>query len=215
MTWYTAPALKSLLAEINSAHPNRSKASDGFVGDTAHSARKSDHNPDYDSGGVVRAGDFTAKDIDTAKLIAVAKADPRTNYIIFSRKIYDAPSFKARDYTGSNPHTRHVHISLKHTKAAESAGSWGYGKAKPAPKSSQPAAGAKTLSIGNSGSEVLKFQKEMNKAFPSYSKFKPDGKYGPYTVEVVKAFQRRTGLVQDGVIGPKTRAKLAQYGVKF
>lgn len=220
MAWYTAPALKSLLAEINAAHPNRSKASDGFVGDTAHSARKSDHNPDYASGGVVRAGDFTAEDIDTAKLLAVAKADPRTNYIIFNRKIYGAPGFTARAYTGSNPHVKHVHISLKHTAAAEAAGAWGYGKAG-APKKKTSASNTKVgtnsgvLSKGSTGAQVKSLQQGMNRVFPSYANFSVDSRYGDYTVSVVKEFQRRSGLTPDGVVGPITRAALIKAGVKF
>lgn len=45
MPWYLAPSLAQLRAEVNARWPKRSKASDGTIGDRAHSARTSDHNP--------------------------------------------------------------------------------------------------------------------------------------------------------------------------
>lgn len=75
--------------------------------------------------------------------------------------------------------------------------------------------GDKGLKPGDSGARVLKLQQEMNKAFPSYSKFDGDGKYGPYTVSVVTEFQHRTGLHEDGIAGPKTIAELAKHGVNI
>ena len=60
MTWRLAGSLVTLRNEINAAYPGRSKVSDGSIGDTSHSARVSDHNPD--AGGVVRAIDVTQDD---------------------------------------------------------------------------------------------------------------------------------------------------------
>jgi len=39
-----------------------------------------------------------------------------------------------------------------------------------------------------------------------------DGKVGPKTVEAIKAFQRKEGLKEDGVIGPVTWARLRNVG---
>ena len=55
MSWTLAPALVQLRQELNARWPGRSKASDGTIGDAAHKARVSEHNPDAD--GVV-AGTF-------------------------------------------------------------------------------------------------------------------------------------------------------------
>lgn len=218
MTYYLAPSLSTLREEINSLWPKRDKSSDGWIGDTAHSARKSDHNPDYSSGGVVRAIDVDKDGIDVDRVLAAVLSDPRVSYVIYNRRIWGGSKWRA--YTGSNPHEKHIHISLKHTKAAEAKTSWGLTKTAPAkpaskPSTAKPTSAKRVLSKGCSGSDVLALQKGMNKAFPSYAKFKVDGKFGDYTVKIVKEFQRRTGLKADGVIGENTRAKLAQFGVKF
>lgn len=126
--FYLAPSLAQLRAEINAAHPKRDKLSDGWVGDTAHAARKSDHNPDYAAGGVVRAIDVDKDGIDTAKLLKVTCADPRVEYVIWEGNIYTRSSgFAKRVYTGSNRHFAHMHISGRHGGSYENdVRSWGY-----------------------------------------------------------------------------------------
>lgn len=91
------------------------------------------------------------------------------------------------------------------------------------PKPSKPAVkptpvpAQRTLAEGDTGADVKRLQAGLNKTFPAYSKFtgNGDGKFGPYTVQVVKEFQRRTGLKPDGVVGPDTRKKLANYGINL
>lgn len=115
MAYHLAPSLVTLRNEINAVWPNRSKASDGWIGDTSHSARKSDHNPDYSSGGVVRAIDVTNAGIDVDTLIQCAINDWRTAYVISRGLIYTRDNgFRPVRYTGSNPHNQHVHISTRH-----------------------------------------------------------------------------------------------------
>lgn len=127
MAYYLAPSLASLRAEVNAAHPRRDKTSDGWIGDTAHAARKSDHNPDYASGGVVRAIDIDHDGIDRHELRRVAAASGKVEYIIQDGLIYTRQNgFRPARYTGTNKHDKHTHISLQHTKAAEAAGTWGY-----------------------------------------------------------------------------------------
>lgn len=262
MSYYLAPSLKQLRDEIDAAHPGRDKSSDGWIGDAAHNARKSDHNPDWDSRGVVRAIDVDISDIDVNKLMAVLKNDSRVNYFIYNWSIYGAPSFAKRRYTGSNGHTKHIHVSIKHSASAERAGAWGYSggtvkpvgntKPKPAPakpkgtdenRSIQTALKAMGLNVGvidgvNGSMQkaaVKAFQKHhnlvqdgnwgpvtqkaftLNKAVQSalksegYTKQGIDGYYGDQTAANVRDFQRRVGLAQDGLAGPKTLKKL---GVK-
>src|SRR5690625_1029537 len=115
--WYLAPSLVRLRAQVNTRWPDRSKVSDGTIGDRAHAARTSDHNPDPKTG-VVRALDLTATGSMAATICAAAVADPRVAYVIHNKRIW-TPSRGWDTYTGTNPHSNHVHISIAHTKAAE------------------------------------------------------------------------------------------------
>jgi len=173
MTYYLAPSLAQLRAQIDARWPDRSKSSDGWIGDASHSARKSDHNPDYADGGVVRAIDVTSSGIDADALIAAVINDPRTNYVIHKGIIRGAEQFKPRKYTGSNPHNHHVHISIKHTRAAEDAGSWNL------PIDIQPAAVVKPIKHPTGATKP--------KAKPDdYANLRVDGDFGPVTVKAVQ-----------------------------
>ena len=44
MAWRVARSLDVLLGQLNALAPERSKASDGSIGDAAHASRSSDHN---------------------------------------------------------------------------------------------------------------------------------------------------------------------------
>lgn len=118
MTYYLVPALVKLRDEINTRFPKRDKTSDGWIGDTAHAARPSSHNPDYAHGGAVRAIDIDVDDNDPARdlrmtVINAAKGDSRVWYIISNGIIYSRSyGWAARHYTGSNGHFHHVHISV-------------------------------------------------------------------------------------------------------
>ena len=122
MSFFLARSLVQLRNEVNSRWPRRSMASDGWIGDAAHSARKSDHNPDWGAPGnrrgVVRALDITTRGIDVDLLLKHTTNDSRVAYVIYNRRIYTHSRGWYR-YTGSNPHTNHVHISIAHTPTAE------------------------------------------------------------------------------------------------
>lgn len=82
--WRVAKSLDRLLAQVNRLAPDRSKASDGAIGDAKHQSRESDHNPWVTDGtiGVVTARDITndPKHGCSAEQIAnsiVASKDPR------------------------------------------------------------------------------------------------------------------------------------------
>lgn len=110
--YFLSPALVRLRLEVNTLWPNRSKASDGWIGDTAHSARKSDHNPDYSAGGIVRAIDVTNDGINVDKFVSCVIRDVRTRYVITRGRIWTRES-GWQAYSGSNGHYHHVHVSVR------------------------------------------------------------------------------------------------------
>lgn len=58
-------------------------------------------------------------------------------------------------------------------------------------------------------------QAGLNRVFSSYSRLAVTGNMDAATTRVVKEFQRRSELKDDGVVGPKTKAALGRYGIKF
>lgn len=124
MSWTLAPSLAQLFKELNAKYPSRDKSSDGSIGDQAHAARKSEHNPNADPkdsvpDGMVTAIDIDKDGIDVPSLLAVLLKDSRTWYVIHNRFIYSRThGFTKQPYTGENPHTGHIHISLVQTGVA-------------------------------------------------------------------------------------------------
>ena len=115
---------------IDDAYPDRDRKSDGWIGDAAHSNRKSDHNPDP-SNGIVRAIDVD-KDLDSRpstgayladQIRQCAKKDKRIKYVIHFGKIASRKSlWRWVKYKGINPHHSHIHISFN--KEGDQNGSW-------------------------------------------------------------------------------------------
>lgn len=63
-----------------------------------------------------------------------------------------------------------------------------------------------TLRHGDRGQAVLQLQKQLN---AQGAKLFADGDFGAKTEAAVRAYQRKVGLVADGIAGPKTLAALA------
>jgi hypothetical protein len=117
-------AAKQLREQFDDTFPDRDRTSDGWIGDTRHAARKSDHNPDEQ--GWIRAIDIdrdlfegSKPDImgdlaDQLRALSKSKADNRIAYIIFDGFICSKIlNWKWRKYTGANKHVKHCHISFK------------------------------------------------------------------------------------------------------
>jgi hypothetical protein len=124
MAYSIAPATKAALAQATALWPDRSRASDGTIGDSAHAARRSWHNPSRPDGtpdpnGVVYAFDLThdpTHGCDAHALVraAVARRDPRVLEAISMRRIWTKKRAAEgwRPYSGSNPHDKHAHVSV-------------------------------------------------------------------------------------------------------
>lgn len=211
--WNLAKSLETLRKQVNAKYPDRSKSSDGTIGDTAHSARKSDHNPN--AAGVVCALDLThdpASGFDSYAFAEMLrqKQDDRIKYLISNRRICSGtgqkePAWKWRPYGGTNAHDHHNHISVK-AASADDACLWDLGDL---PKSSAeaPAIPPPTLRKGAKGDHVEWLQKLLNK---SGAKLDIDGRFGPGTETAVKKFQARQKFTADGSVGPQTWAALTQ-----
>ncbi len=131
MTWRVARSLDQLLAQLNALAPNRSRASDGSIGDSAHQVdgSASDHNPWYGPG-IVTARDFThdpGAGLDCNKLAAalIASRDPRIKYIIWQGRICDSrPQFWPWTWQPSAGHYQHLHLSVMDNATADDARPW-------------------------------------------------------------------------------------------
>lgn len=118
MAWYLAPALAVGRSEVNRRWPTRDKTSDGTIGDAAHQATRSDHNPN--SRESVDAWDMDRDGVDVWAVIGAFQRHPSSHYWIYNRQIADKDDgWRRRAYTGVNPHTQHVHFSIRQTAAAE------------------------------------------------------------------------------------------------
>jgi hypothetical protein len=114
---------QQLREQFDDQFSSRDRHSDGWIGDTRHSARPSDHNPDAQTG-IVRAIDVDrdvsgkAKpdlmpDIADQIRLAAKAGDKRIAYVIFEGRIASSRmGWRWRKYSGSNAHNHHCHISF-------------------------------------------------------------------------------------------------------
>lgn len=107
-----ALACKAALAEATRLWPQRSRASDGILPSAAHTIT----NPtsDHERGNAFDLTHDPAHGVNCHILAQVATGDPRTRYVIWDRQIWNpAVDRRWRSYDGSNPHTSHMHVSIK------------------------------------------------------------------------------------------------------
>lgn len=114
--WRLNPWLVKLLEQIDARAPHRSKKWDGSIGDTAHQAKKSDHNPNEH--GIVNAIDITHDPANGFSANVLAELlrrnrDPRIKYVIWNQRIFSSlvSPWQWRPYKGA-PHDHHIHISV-------------------------------------------------------------------------------------------------------
>jgi hypothetical protein len=209
--YFLAPSLVDYRNEINALWPNRDRTSDGWIGDTAHSARKSDHNPDWSDGsdsGIVRAIDIDIDGIDAARVLDSLIGHAAVQYVIHKGKIWSRSwGWTARKYNGSNRHDKHIHVSIVHSNFAEHwTGVWLVrAAAKPSRATPRPPVlprwYVRVIRPDMRGNDVKSLQLRMNKYG---QKLIVDGHYGPKSVASVKLSQRNHKLKVDGIVGPVT-----------
>lgn len=241
--WRVARSLEVLRAEIDAAAPGRSKRSDGAIGDAAHASSDSDHNPNDQ--GVVCARDFThdpaaSADMHRMSRRIVAVSPPALKYVIWDRKIWSRARASEgwRAYTGSNPHTKHMHVSVGRGPDGESSGPyddaspWGIAPgSKPPSKPSVPSGPDSIEEIimalptirDNSAPKAAKQRAQSLLAANGYppehtfnSRGVPDGNWGPGSRSSLKRFQKdkkvRNSVLAngegDGVLGDHSWAAL-------
>lgn len=187
------------------------------IGDDAHKARASSHNPDDTSGSKaeysdadstpeVRACDFMVGSIpltDMEKLRRALTDDPRSrarlSYVIFRGRIWRRSAGWVQQPFTSDPHNDHIHAS-GHAPDDENGADW-------------PA----VLALGevddvfckydDTGPNVQYLQYRL-----SHAGFDPgaaDAQYGDSTARAVKALEASYGLNRDGkTYGPDTAYRL-------
>lgn len=212
MGWRMARSLDVLLAQFNTAHPDRNKASDGGVGDAAHATRHSDHDPWYGPG-IVTARDIThdpAHGMNIATIADQLRAshDSRLKYQIANRRIMAGACGPApwewRHYAGPNPHTKHLHVSVVPTPACDDPRPWTLHMFDDHPLTGPiPVEPALWLRRGATGARVTQLQRVLNAWYPPLH-LAVDGIYGPATTNAVRDMQHRAGLKADGIAGPLT-----------
>lgn len=207
MTWRVASALEVLLRQVNEKFPQRSKASDGSIGNAAHATRTSDHNPWVMEGstGIVTARDFTNDPLHGLDSEHLAEAlrlskDKRLKYVISNRKIasFDHNDFAWRPYNGANAHNHHCHVSVReHKDQYDDTSPWNLDGIVPvsvAPPGKPHVEPRPVLKLGASGEDVKKLQ---TKLFVS-------GTFDARTEAAIKELQRTHNVVEDGIVGPYT-----------
>lgn len=189
-TPYLVPCLVTLRAEFNTIAPNRDKGADGWIGDAAHQARTSDHNPDslgrvlavdIDSTGPWPGGvtDFNAFNMMIESLLG----DGRLEYIIWNRRIASRDQgWTWRTYTGTaDPHTGHAHFSARHDHTGnDSTAPWGLTEEDDM-----------LVKKGDSGEEVKFWQMILNEV--DDARLTVDGDYGAATESAVNMSRKARG----------------------
>jgi len=110
-------AAVALLRQATAIAPKRMKASDGLLPSVAH--QKANPTSDHNTGLAVDLTHDPKNGVDCAVIFEKLKEDERVQYLIFNKKIWNRKFAKSgnRPYRGSNPHVKHLHISIRPDKS--------------------------------------------------------------------------------------------------
>jgi len=106
------PAAIAVLRQATALKPLRKKISDGLLPSAAH--QKASPDSDHNTGYAVDLTHDPESGVDCSDIFEKLKEDKRVKYLIFNKKIWskDKARLGNRAYTGSNSHTKHLHISI-------------------------------------------------------------------------------------------------------
>jgi murein L,D-transpeptidase YcbB/YkuD len=132
------------------------------------------------------------------------RRDLRIKYVISNRRIYSGtnqknPAWVWRPYAGKNPHTHHVHVSVKEDPIFfDDERLWELDNFKPTTEQMKaPFPTPKpVLRLGSEGLVVTQLQELLS--------IYVDGRFGIETLQAVKAFQLKNSLTPDGIVGKYT-----------
>lgn len=146
-------------------------------------------------------------------LLVANSAELGIQCVIHDRRIWSSTYPDGwRAYSGSDPHTSHLHVEqtwdsahgLTVARIHEVLG--GQPQPQPVPQTGRP-----LLRRGSSGAAVTLLQDNLRRRFPAYRHGIPpytlisvDGIFGPQTEGWVREFQRRSRISVDGIVGPQT-----------
>lgn len=208
MSWRVAKSLLKLRDQVNAGFPNRSKDSDGTIGNAEHSSRESDHNPDPH--GVVCAMDITndpLHQLSSEQLAEIVRRDFRVSYVISNKKISN-PKIQGgawRHYGGPNPHNHHCHISvIDDPRLYDDESPWHLPTHLLVPTPQQITnyiPPPPTIKLGSRGNAVMDVQTRLGKLGIHLV---VDSSFGEETKKGVMQFQKSHGLHEDGIVGPHT-----------
>lgn len=210
--WRTAAPITALGLEIEAEWPARHPA-DGTVASSGHAKYpQSDHGiAPNDRVRAIDIGVTSNQGVTLSELLRESR-DDRIRYVIHDRRIFFGPKYENLRgripytwfaYSGSNPHTGHVHVSTARLSSVDVDGRrWNLFATE----------SETVLKRGDNGLAVKVYQEALQAwdpdALPQHG---ADADYGSETEEWVKRFQAATDLPETGVIDGVTADLLGAY----
>jgi hypothetical protein len=126
MTCIPAPACKAALRQASVRWPGRRTSSDGICASPQHT--KQNPTSDHEVGLAFDLSHDPDHGVDTFLIADLMRRhpDPRVKYVISNHRIWNpsiAPDW--RTYVGVNPHTHHMHVSIKAASRDDTSEWWG------------------------------------------------------------------------------------------
>lgn len=230
MKWYLNRYLSTWREAVNKRYPRRSLSSDGTIGDLRHQHESySEHNPDRD--GSVDAWDMDVNLLgssndtgshdelrDVEALKDEFERQSESQLWIHHGQIAnrDIGNWRRRPYHGVNPHMHHVHWQSRQSQEDRRfSGSLNIDPvvdainqptrldAKSAPD--WPLAADKSFSAYQSNPPYYHTVERAQARLRERGwRVTVDGRFGPDTERIIRAFQADKGLTVDGKLGPQT-----------